>query len=77
MEDGMTVAALRTAIVTALESLEAGDQRAAVDTLLAVLEDAPTRARRLSCPRCRVTFCWPGELEHHALVMHDCEAEAA
>ena len=51
------------AITAALEAFEVGDDRGAVDILLAAAEDGPT-ARPLRCT-CGTRFAWPGELDHH------------
>jgi hypothetical protein len=71
----------RLAIVSALEALEAGDTRLAVDILLGALEeldDGPASGgrRRAVCPHCRVAFRWPGLLDQHLTVVHGHELAA-
>ena len=44
-------------MVRALEALEDGDQREAVDLLLDALEDDPV----IGATRCRVCHRWPGQ----------------
>lgn len=59
---------LRTAVITALEGIDAGD----VDYAVAVLRSAlvePARRPQL-CQSCGTTFRWPGELEHHLQHVH-------
>jgi hypothetical protein len=62
----------RLAITAALEALEAGDQRLAVDVLLDLLEeaDSPPASHRNVCPHCRAAFPWPGLLAQHLDVVH-------
>jgi hypothetical protein len=68
----------RLAIVAALEALEAGDTRLAVDVLLHALEeldDGPTVGRRRPrCPHCQLAFRWPGLLDQHLELVHWQEA---
>jgi hypothetical protein len=57
---------LRLAITTALEQLEVGDQRAAVDTLLEAGEP-PAALRRFPCPNgCGQLFEWSDLAVAHA-----------
>lgn len=67
---------LRLAVVVALEALEVGDQRYAVDVLLGALEDDGPPSPRLLCPRCRLDCHWRGRLEAHLRNVHGM-AEAA
>ncbi len=60
---------LRAAIYCALEAIEDGDVRLAVDILLAALEDGDVE-RRLRCEGCGARFAWPGELDHHRRFSH-------
>jgi hypothetical protein len=55
---------LRTAIVAALEALEAGDVAEATRVLLDAVQEPPSGSRRFTCS-CGLAFQWPGELEHH------------
>lgn len=50
----------RLALVAALEALEVGDQRLAVDILLAAIEDDGERVERVRCDACGLGFTWPG-----------------
>jgi hypothetical protein len=61
----------RERIAVALEWIEAGDQRSAVETLLVAM-DGPEVERQFSCPDCGQRFEWPGLLEKHQTV--DCPA---
>lgn len=56
---------LRLVIVTALEALEASDQRLAADILLAALDEDGERRERVWCPACTASFEWPGQLDAH------------
>jgi hypothetical protein len=57
----------RLSIVSALEALEVGDQRLAVDILLAALDEGePVGARENRCA-CGRQFEWPGLLDAHQL----------
>jgi hypothetical protein len=60
----------RAAMIRALEALEAGDQSAAADVLLAALEDVGSGRRRVSCPICGLAFTWPGERDGHVARSH-------
>lgn len=60
----------RLAIVHALDALEAGDTRLAVEVLLGALEESDRPAKRHSCPRCGVPFAWPGQVDAHLRVVH-------
>jgi hypothetical protein len=66
---------LASAVAAALEALDAGDHRHAVEVLLAVQEDVG-KAKRLRCSDCSMTFPWPGSLDEHLRVVHP-EIEAA
>jgi hypothetical protein len=66
---------LASAIAAALEALDAGDQRHAVEALLAVQEDVG-KVMRLRCSACGMTFPWPGARDDHLRVVHP-EVEAA
>ena len=57
------------AIVAALEALEDGDQRHAVEILLAALEDVP-RPVGVRCGTCGLRFEWPGLLDHQQRFSH-------
>ena len=61
----------RERIAIALEEFEAGDQRAAVATLLSAL-DGPEIPKHYACSACGAHFEWPGLLEKHGMV--DCPA---
>lgn len=60
----------RLAIVAAVEALEAGDTRLAVEVLLDALEESDRPAKRHACPRCGVPFAWPGQVDAHLRVVH-------
>lgn len=60
---------LASAVAAALEALDAGDHRHAVEVLLAVQEDVG-RAKRLCCPVCGLTFPHPGPRDQHVWVVH-------
>jgi hypothetical protein len=62
--------------VAALDSLEVGNQREATEIMLAALEDGPEQLRCFVCSTCGLSFAWPGERDHHALMAHDYEAAA-
>jgi hypothetical protein len=64
----------RGAVVVALEQLEDGDQKAAVESLLSALEDGQTK-RRHRCHLCRMDFEWPGLLSHHLQLGHGDDPE--
>jgi hypothetical protein len=66
----------RGAIVRALDALELGDARQACEILLGAIEDCPEQPRRFACSTCGLSFAWPGERDHHALMAHDYEAAA-
>jgi hypothetical protein len=65
----------RTAIVTALEALEVGDQELAVSVLLNALEDGP-RHDRCACPDCDLSFEWSGQRDAHVAAVHGFEEAA-
>ncbi len=60
---------VHAAIYSALEALEVGDVRLAVEILLTALEDGDVE-RRLRCEGCGARFAWPGELDHHRRFSH-------
>jgi len=64
----------RTALVSALEAHDAGDQAYAVEVMLSALEDG-TAARRFACPKCPNTYEWPGLLAKHRLLIHGFEGD--
>jgi hypothetical protein len=57
--------ALQTAIVAALEALEAGDVAEATRVLLDAVQEPVAGPQRFACPTCGLAFQWPGELEAH------------
>jgi hypothetical protein len=57
------------AIVAALEALDAGDTRYAVEILLGALEDGDTW-KPCRCA-CGVGYRWPGELDAHRVALHE------
>jgi len=63
----------RTALVAALEALDAGEVAEATAIMLGALEDldfAQARRRhRYHCPYCPADYHWPGELERHLLLV--------
>jgi hypothetical protein len=63
----------RTAIVAALEALDAGDVAEATAILLGALEELDfaraRKRRRYHCPYCPADYRWPGELERHLLLV--------
>lgn len=59
-----TLARERLGIVVALELLEVGDSRGAIDVLLAALEDDGPSERPYRCS-CGASFEWPGLLHAH------------
>jgi ribosomal protein S7 len=58
----------QAAIIQALEAIEAGNQREAVDILLAALEDSGPRVTRARC-ECGYEAEWPGLLWQHRCPM--------
>ncbi len=60
----MSAAGDRLAIVVALEALEVGDQRYAVEVLLGALEDGPLGPCGYAC-ECGRRFEFPGLLVSH------------
>jgi hypothetical protein len=56
----------RERITVAIDEFGAGDQRAAVDTLLDVLE-GPELSKGYACADCGQRFEWPGLLERHKI----------
>lgn len=65
--------ACRIAIVQALEAIEAGDYRLAVDLLLNALEE-PSGEPPV-CATCGVR-AWPGDLRRHVWSLHRAAEEA-
>jgi hypothetical protein len=69
----------RAAIWSALEALEAGDSRHAVDVLLAAVEDecgdlpADRDTGRFGCRFCTARFDAPGAVEGHEVRCHPWE----
>jgi len=70
----------RLALIAALEALEAGDTRLAVDVLLGAVEEIDNRparnSKRPACPSCRLAFEWPGQVEDHLRLVHPREEAA-
>lgn len=60
---------LASAVSAALEALEAGDQRHAVEILLSAQEEG-RRLVQLVCPECDLDCRFPGQLEEHRARVH-------
>jgi len=65
-----TQPAARSSIVVALEALEDGDVRLAIDVLAGALEQDGQTSRRYRCRICGVRLEWPGLRERHELLIH-------